>query len=134
GIYFSKKPATRFVTRLSARQTELLIPAGEKRHRITAQSEPLPMDVEMYIVSCHMHNLGREVKAWVELPDGKTQPLVWIKDWEFHWAERSELATPMKLPKGSVLKVEGYYDNSAANPKNPNNPPKDVRYGNNLSD
>ena len=40
----------------------------------------------------------------------------------------------MKLPRGTVIKVEGYYDNSADNPKNPNNPPKDVRYGNNLSD
>ena len=51
GIYFSKKPATRFVTRVSARQTKLLIPAGEKRHRVTAESDPLPVDVELWMVS-----------------------------------------------------------------------------------
>jgi hypothetical protein len=88
----------------------------------------------MWMVSCHMHILGREVKAWAELPGGKTQPFVWIKDWDFHWAERYELATPLKLPKGTVIKVEGFYDNSADNPRNPNSPPKEVRYGNNLTD
>lgn len=134
GIYFSKQPATRFVTRFSARQTKLLIPAGEKRHRITAATEPLPVDVEMWTISCHMHNLGREVRAWAELPDGKLQPFVWIKDWDFHWHERYELAEPLKLPRGTIVKVEGYYDNSADNPRNPNSPPKDVKYGNNLSD
>lgn len=134
GIYFCKTPATRFVTRVSARQTKLLIPAGEKRHRIAAQSEPLPVDVAMWMVSVHMHNLGREVRAWAELPDGKTLPLVLVKDWDFHWAERYELSTPMKLPKGTILKVEGLYDNSTDNPRNPNFPPKDVGYGNNLSD
>jgi hypothetical protein len=134
GIYFSKKPATRFVTRVSARQTKILIPAGDKRHRITAESAPLPVDVELWMVSNHMHILGRESRSWAELPDGKIQPFVWIKDWDFHWAERYELATPMKLPKGTVIKVEGYYDNSADNPRNPNSPPKDVRYGNNLTD
>jgi len=86
------------------------------------------------MVSNHMHNLGREVRSWAELPDGKIQPFVWIKDWDFHWAERYELATPVKLPRGTVIKAEGYYDNSADNPRNPNSPPKDVRYGNNLSD
>jgi hypothetical protein len=134
GIYFSKTPATRFVTRVGARQTKLLIPAGDKRHRIAAESAPLPVDVELWMVSNHMHNLGREVRSWAELPDGKTQPFVWIKDWDFHWAERYELATPLKLPKGTIIKVEGYYDNSADNPRNPNSPPKDVGYGNNLSD
>jgi hypothetical protein len=33
-----------------------------------------------------------------------------------------------------VIAVEAFYDNSADNPKNPNSPPKLVRYGNNLTD
>lgn len=133
-IYFSDKPATRFVARFSARQTKIFIPAGDKRHRITGESKPLPVDVELWMVSNHMHILGREVRSWAELPDGKVQPFVWIKDWDFHWAERYELGTPMKLPKGTIIKVEGFYDNSADNPRNPSSPPRDVRYGNNLTD
>lgn len=134
GIYFCKKPATRFVTRVSARQTKLLIPAGARRHQLEAQSEPLAADVELCVVSVHAHNLARELRAWAEFPDGKKQELVWVRDWDFHWAERYELASPLKLPRGTVLRVEGFYDNSSDNPRNPNNPPKDVRYGNNLSD
>lgn len=134
GIYFSKTPVNRFVARFSARQTKLLIPAGDSRHRITGESQPLPVDVEMWMVSNHMHILGREVRSWAELPSGEIQPFVWIKDWDFHWAERYELAAPLKLPRGTIIKVEGYYDNSAGNPRNPNSPPKDVGYGNNLTD
>lgn len=134
GIYFSKKPATRFLTRFSARQTKILIPAGDKRHRITAESKPLPVDVDLWMVSNHMHILGREARSWAELPDGKVRELVWVRDWDFHWAERYELAKPMRLPKGTIVKIEGFYDNSSDNPRNPSNPPKDVRYGNNLTD
>lgn len=134
GIYFCKKQATHFVTRVSARQTNIVIPAGEKRHRIMAQSDPLPVDVEMWTVSGHAHNLARTLRVWAELPGGKDMPLVRIRDWDFNWHERYELDRPLQLPRGTVLKVEGFFDNSSDNPKNPNSPPKEVRYGNNLSD
>jgi hypothetical protein len=62
-----------------------------------------------------MHFLGKEVTATVVLPGGKTVPLVGVKDWDFHWHERYQFVTPL-------------------NPKNPNNPPKLVEYGNNLTD
>src|SRR6185312_14260345 len=82
----------------------------------------------------HMHFLGREISASAVFPDGKTQTLVSIKDWDFHWHERYQYAAPLRLPKGTVIQVKGLYDNSADNPSNPNNPPKLVRYGNNLTD
>ena len=46
GIYFSKKPATRFVTGFSARTRDISIPPGEKRHHISCKSAPLPTDVD----------------------------------------------------------------------------------------
>ena len=57
-----------------------------------------------------------------------------IKDWDFHWHERYQFREPLRLPRGTVIQVEVYYDNSADNPKNPNNPPRLVKYGNNLTD
>ncbi|HZT80058.1 MAG TPA: hypothetical protein VFA26_07550, partial [Gemmataceae bacterium] len=82
----------------------------------------------------HMHFLGREITATAVLPGGKKVPLVGIKDWDFHWHERYQFKAPLRLPKGTVIHVEAYYDNSADNPKNPNSPPKVVKYGNNLTD
>ncbi len=35
----------------------------------------------------------------------------------------------MALPKGTELELVGVYDNSADNPRNPNSPPRRVRFG-----
>jgi hypothetical protein len=134
GIYFTKTPATRFLTSISARTTDIAIPAGARRHRVACASSPLRADVTVLTVTPHMHFLGREITATAVLPGDKKVPLVAIKDWDFHWHERYQFQSPLRLPGGTVIQVEGYYDNSADNPKNPNNPPKLVKYGNNLSD
>jgi mono/diheme cytochrome c family protein len=134
GIYFSKRPAARYFTTFQARTTDIAIPPGEKRHRVTCESAPLPADVTVLTATPHMHFLGKEIAATAVLPGGKSVPLVSIKDWDFHWHERYQFARPLRLPRGTVIHVEAIYDNSADNPKNPNNPPKLVKYGNNLSD
>jgi mono/diheme cytochrome c family protein len=134
GIYFSKKPATRFVTTISARTTDIAIPAGAKRHHVACASPPLPVDVTVLTVTPHMHFLGREIEAAALLPDGRKRPLVAVKNWNFHWHERYSFASPLRLPKGTIIHVNAFYDNSADNPSNPNQPPKLVKYGNNLTD
>ena len=40
----------------------------------------------------------------------------------------------MKLPRGSRVTLEARYDNSADNPRNPNSPPKPVRWGEQTTD
>jgi hypothetical protein len=40
----------------------------------------------------------------------------------------------VKLPKGSVVKLEAAYDNSSDNPRNPNSPPKVTRWGEQTTD
>lgn len=134
GIYFSKKPATRFVTTISARSTDIAIPPGAKRHHVACASAPLPVDVAVLTVSPHMHFLGREIEATALLPDGRKRLLVAVKNWDFHWHERYSFAFPLRLPKGTIIEVNAFYDNSADNPSNPNHPPKLVKYGNNLTD
>src|SRR5213079_1437092 len=43
-------------------------------------------------------------------------------------------ATPIALPKGTVITMAYVYDNSAANPRNPNHPPQRVVWGQNTTD
>ena len=68
------------------------------------------------------------------MPPGGTHALVWIKDWDFNWQGSYEFEKPIRLVKGSVIHVEATYDNSADNPKNPNSPPKMVRWGEQTTD
>lgn len=41
---------------------------------------------------------------------------------------------PVFLPRGTVISMRFHFDNSAANPRNPNHPPKRVRAGNRTVD
>jgi mono/diheme cytochrome c family protein len=134
GIYFTKKPADKLVAGLAALNTRLSIPPGEKRHQITAQTAPLPVDVLATGIFPHMHLIGREFLATAHQPDGKTYPLIHIKDWDFNWQNVYFYEKPIPLPKGTVVKVEAYYDNTADNPQNPNTPPKQVRWGEQTTD
>jgi len=69
-----------------------------------------------------------------ETPDKRRIPLLWIKDWDFNWQETYFFQEPVELPAGTVVRSVGYYDNSENNPRNPNSPPKEVRYGDKTSD
>lgn len=133
GVYFTKKPAQTIVGGIAV-SNRPQIPAGDKNYRLTARSEPLPVDVNLLAVAPHMHLLGRSMKAQAVLPDGKAVPLVWIKDWDFNWQMAYGFLQPVRIPKGAHIEVESIYDNSADNPFNPNSPPKDVRWGEQTTD
>jgi hypothetical protein len=77
----------------------------------------------------HMHMIGRDMAMAFRYPDGQVQNLVKIGDWDFGWQFTYRFEQPIDVPKGSTLEVVSHYDNSAANPRNPNKPPKLVKWG-----
>lgn len=133
GVYFAKSPVTKRVDILPVANFFLQIPPGAERHEVKAFGG-FATDVHALAVMPHMHLLGREMKVTATLPDGKEQPLVWIKDWDFNWQDTYWFKNPVALPKGTRVNVTSYYDNSAKNPRNPNNPPRWVRWGEQTTD
>jgi hypothetical protein len=77
----------------------------------------------------HAHLLFKETQVDARLPDGKTEPTIGIKDWDFNWQGRYRYAAPVHLPKGTRIEMRYVYDNSISNPHNPSNPPKRVTSG-----
>ncbi len=112
---------------------QIEIPGGEQRHLETA-TYTLPVDTTLLDVVPHMHVLGSEMKVSATLPDGRVGPLLWIKEWDFNWQGQYSFARPLRLPKGSKIKVQAWYDNSTENPLNPHSPPKTVRWGDDSTD
>lgn len=133
GIYLSKKPPERPLTGIALGSRQIDIQPGDKEYKVR-QSLVLPVDVEMIGTTPHAHLVCKSVKAEATLPDGQKRPLIWIKDWDFNWQEQYQYAAPLKLPKGTRLDAEFTYDNSADNPRNPSNPPKRVRNGEQTTD
>jgi Copper type II ascorbate-dependent monooxygenase, C-terminal domain len=116
------------------RSRNLDIPPGERRYHVTAQSDPLPVDVRVIGIAPHMHYIGKEMKVVARSPDGQTVPLIWIKDRDFYWQGQYQYRTPVELAKGSIIQLEAYYDNSEDNPANPSRPPKRVGWGEQTTD
>lgn len=83
-------------------------------------------DFSIMYVWPHMHYIGKAFTAYLTNPKGDTTRLVHIPDWDFRWQEIYKFRKLVRVPKGSVIHIEGTYDNRASNPANPSNPPQTV--------
>ncbi len=148
GLYFSPTAPTRFPMLLQLEHDGALhIPPGD-RHFTVTDSLTLPVAVDLLAIYPHAHYLGKVIEAWADLPDdepavlskAKTQSkatrrwLIRIPDWDINWQAEYEYKRPIPLPKGTKVEMRITYDNSAENPRNPNNPPKLVAAGNRSQD
>ncbi|MGH9769875.1 MAG: hypothetical protein ACREAB_20825 [Blastocatellia bacterium] len=90
---------------------------------------PASQDWRLVGVLPHMHLLGREIKLEMTRPGELSQCLINIIDWDFNWQGNYLFKDPVALPAGTRLQLSCVFDNSTDNPRNPNNPPKIVRWG-----
>jgi len=128
GIYLTKQPPTRSMLGVMLSTAEIDIPPGEARY-VVSDHFVLPVDLIADAVWPHMHLVGKEVRAWAELPSGWVERLIWIDDWDFNQQEMYRFRKPIRLPKGTVIRAEWRYDNSETNLRNPSRPPRRVRHG-----
>ncbi|MFZ0293994.1 MAG: tetratricopeptide repeat protein [Candidatus Sulfotelmatobacter sp.] len=134
GIYFSSHHATKFPMLLQLENdAKLDIPAGDKDFLVT-DDFTLPVDVDLLAIYPHAHYLGKDIQAFATLPDGEKKTLIHIPHWNLNWQAVYRYAEPVLLPKGTVVSLRYVYDNSEANPLNPNHPPARVLSGNRSSD
>lgn len=133
GIYFADKAPERRLMGIQVPSVfgigaHMDIPAGARAYTIHGSFE-VPVDVTCWSVGAHAHYLGKDMKMVATKPDGKTVPLLWIPDWDFAWQDRYPYKAPFVLPKGTRIDVTLVYDNTADNPHQPSNPPKEVWWG-----
>jgi Flp pilus assembly protein TadD len=133
GLYFGSTPPTRTPAMLRLGRQSIDIPAGDGHYTID-DGYTLPVDVDVEAVQPHAHYRARTVRGNATLPDGTVQPLIAIDDWDFRWQHVYRFTTPVHLPKGTRLSMRYTYDNSAANPRNPEQPPRRARWGQRSSD
>jgi Flp pilus assembly protein TadD len=134
GLYFTDKPATLHPMLLQLEgDRQLDIPPGEKNFLVTDEFT-LPLEVDLLAIYPHAHYLGKEMQAVATLPDGSVKTLIHILRWDLNWQAVYRYASPVSLPKGTVISMRYTYDNSDENPSNPNDPPKRVVAGNRSSD
>ena len=134
GLYFTSEPATKYPMLLPLEHDGALdIPPGDADF-LVSDDFVTPMDMDVLAVYPHAHYLGHVLEGYATLPDGTRKWLVRIPDWDQSWQAVYRYTVPVFLPKGTVVSMRYHYDNSAANVRNPNQPPQRVRHGNQTTD
>jgi hypothetical protein len=127
GLIFAKEPPQKRVLTMSASNAKLRIPPGDPNYRVDASFEILH-DVQLSGLHPHMHTRGKDFEYRVVYPDGRTETLLKVPEYNWHWQLWYNLDKPLNLPKGSRIDCIAHFDNSANNPENPD-PTKTVIWG-----
>lgn len=107
----------------------LSIPANTTRTFSEHYHFNQPYSISLLGVAPHMHLIGRSIKTYGVEPNGDTARYINIPNWDFHWQGFYLMRKIMKVPTGTHLWSQAFYDNTSANPHNPNNPPQPVTAG-----
>lgn len=69
----------------------------------------------------HMHLRGKAMEMDAILPTGQVQVLSYVSNFNFNWMTTYQYADDVAplLPKGTIIKVMAWHDNTAANKNNP---------------
>lgn len=134
GLYFTDQKPNKFPLLLQLEHDGALnIPPGARDFTI-GDDFKLPRDAGVLAVYPHAHYLGHFLEAYATLPSGERKPIIRITNWDPNWQSVYRYREPLFLPKGSIVSMRYHYDNSAANIRNPNHPPKRVNAGNQTTD
>lgn len=128
GLYFTDIPPTNITMVFVLCSFNLDIPPGTNSY-VVEDGFVVPVAMDLLAVLPHTHYLGKQLDGYAELPHGPRKSLISIPDWDFNWQGDYRYTHPVHLPGGTRLGMRYVFDNSAANSRNPSNPPKEVLYG-----
>jgi hypothetical protein len=128
GFFLTDEPPQRSMVDIMMIDRKIDIPPGEAAFR-TRDEFSVPVETEVLALFPHMHMIGRDFRLTAVPPAGEPFDLIWINDWDFNWQSLYQCDPPVRLAAGTKVVLEGVHDNSAANFRNPNNPPQRVTFG-----
>lgn len=132
GLYFGKGELKKEVASAVAGDISFKIPAGASNHEMRALYV-IDQDINVVSYFPHMHLRGKDMSLTATLPGGRKQTLLSVPAYDFNWQLYYYPKEPVPLPRGTVIEAVAHYDNSAANPHNPD-PARDVTFGEQSTD
>ena len=135
-FYFYDEPVDDFREILAGaflQNWEFELPANEETD-VSAEFSDVPFDLTVLSVFPHMHLLGKSIEAYAINPDLDTVKFIRVPNYDFDWQDFYWFRYMQHMPAGSDLIGNGVFDNTAANPHNPSDPPVDVYPGLNTTD
>lgn len=114
---WDEKPA-RTVLGGSAADLEINIPPFEARHEMVATAK-FRKDSYLTMLGPHMHYRGYDANFKLVYPDGRTEEILNVPNYQFNWQKVYDFEEPKFVPEGTEMVFTGTFDNSEMNPFNP---------------
>jgi hypothetical protein len=127
GFVFANEPPKQEAIIAALVNANFTLPAGEPSTRVDAEMT-INQDTTLWSLLPHTHVRGRRWEIQATYPDGRSDIVLAVPNYDFNWQTDYVFKQPLKLPKGTVLRSSAWYDNSAANKTNPDSK-VDVHWG-----
>lgn len=102
----------------SAAELDINIPPFEARHEMVASAK-FRKDSYLTMLGPHMHYRGYDANFKLVYPDGSTEEVLNVPNYQFNWQKVYDFKEPKFVPAGTEMIFTGTFDNSEMNPFNP---------------
>jgi hypothetical protein len=131
GFTLAKEPPERqyvnFIVNSPQDPAVFAIPPHEANWKAPISEATFEEDVDLVWAMSHMHVRGKDMTYQLTYPDGRTETILSIKNYDYNWQLGYQLK-PIRVPKGTKITVTAHYDNSPNNRANPD-PNRTVYWG-----
>jgi mono/diheme cytochrome c family protein len=94
------------------------IPPLDPDYEMT-QSFTIEKDAKLFAFTPHMHFRGKRMRFYAEYPDGTSEELINIANYNYNWQLAYTYREPKSVPAGTIITATGAFDNSEQNKMNP---------------
>lgn len=127
GLYFAEERPDNFLRHQVVLDPTIQIAPKDPEHEEAAYYQ-FHRDAVLYTLFPHSHYRGKASTFDLEYPDGRTERLLSVPDYDFNWQRGYDFVEPRQVPAGAKLIHRTVYDNSPRNPANPD-PERTVPWG-----
>ncbi len=129
GLYFAKEGEMpgNYLRQEVVVNPMIKIPPHDAAHEESAYFE-FYNDATIYSLVPHAHYRGVSSSFELVYPDGSTETILSVPNYDFNWQRTYKFVTPKTVPAGARIVHRTVYDNSAQNPRNPE-PEREVPWG-----
>ena len=114
GFIFAKQAPEREMRLGTLVNGQFTIPAGAADHVVKAEMTT-SADVTLRSLLPHTHLRGKSWEYTATYPDGRSEVILSVPQYDFNWQTEYIFARPLNLPKGTTIRAVAHYDNSAGN-------------------
>ena len=127
GLIFAKQPPQEEIRTSAFVNPVFVLPPGDNNKAVDAAIQ-FNENARIYALFPHTHLRGKSWEYRLVHPDGRIEVVLSVPKYDFNWQTYYVFAKPLIVPKGARLEATAHYDNSTANPWNPD-PKATVRWG-----